>query len=134
MARSIGAWGASRRPDAAASLLRSWAVRERPQGRPAFRLLAGLPLEKPWRGGPRRCAVCGLRSRRLRVLAYAARPWSDAYRHFARGALVHYSCATLPDEPLEAELPRSWLVRPWLPSIPPFLLDAGATPPERTTP
>ena len=131
MESGIAPWGASRRLSDASPRLRSWAVRERPRGRPSLRLLAGLGLERPWTGPPRRCAVCGCRSRRLRVLAYRARPWSNAYRRLPAGSLAHYSCATVPDEPLELETPRSWLLRP-LPAAPTLL--EGGWPPERMNP
>lgn len=123
-------WGASRRPDAAAP--RSWAVAEGTPswGRPRLRLIRGDGLEAPWTGAPAHCAACGLRSRKLRVIRYASRPWCDGYRRLRPYSLVHYSCAVVPDEPLEPEVPRSWLVRP-LPPAPLSLLDVGAPPPER---
>lgn len=129
MGSGITSWGASRRPDGRKP--RSWAVRERPEGRPSLSLIPGLPLSSPWRGGRARCDVCGRRSRRLRVLHYRTRPWADAYRRLPAGAKVHYSCATIPDEPLELEFPRDQLLRLRAHPSPLPPVEAAVAPPER---
>lgn len=61
----------------------------------------------------------------MRVLHFKSRPWCSGERLPAE-SLVHTWCAVVPDQPLDLELPRTWLLRLVRDPLPPAgAQDAG---------